>query len=106
MPEASGHVFSPLPLPERWRLSHPDNVELIRHEDGCVVHDDLGATIVLLSPVAGEVVALLQAHRTGASAQTVTSHLLGDDVQSGDSSSVEALFHALQMQGLVERCPP
>ena len=105
MSEAPGPASSPLPLPELWLLSRPDDIELSRHEDGCVVHDDLGASILLLSLVAGEVVALLQAHRTGASAQSLTRHLLGDDAQSEDASSVETLLHALQSQGLVERRP-
>jgi hypothetical protein len=86
-------------------LSRPDDFELSRHEDGCVLHDDLGAAILLLSPVAGEVMALLQADRDGACAQTLTRLLFGGDVQSEDSASVETLLHALQSQGLVERRP-
>lgn len=94
-----------LPLPQVWRLTRCDDFELHHFDDGSVLHDDLGASVLLISPVAGEIVSFLMNKPAGVDARSLAVVLLGEDLESDDLTSVENLLQGLKGQGLVE-CRP
>lgn len=89
---------------DTWTLTRPADFELVRFDDGVVLHDDLGASILLLSAVAGDVVHTLVTCPSGLGVDDLACRLLGDEtVQSDDTDALTALLEGLQAQGLVER---
>lgn len=97
---------SPTPCPQpsdRWLLSRPLDFDLCHFDDGAVLHDDLGASVIQFSPVAGEVLRLLMIHSSGVDVPFLARSLLGDELEEHDQAAVEKLLQGLRSQGLVER---
>lgn len=102
MTASSGSLAPSLIPPQVWRLTRGDDFELHRFDDGAVLHDDLGASVLLISPVAGEIISFLMSKPAGVDARSLALVLLGEDLESDDLSSVENLLQGLKGQGLVE----
>ncbi len=98
----SGSLAPSLPLTQVWRLTRCDDFELHHFDDGAVLHDDLGASVLLISLVAGEIVSFLMSKPAGVDARSLAFVLLGEDLESDDLTSVENLLQGLKGQGLVE----
>lgn len=89
---------------EVWTLTRRDDFELARFDDGVVLHDDLGASILLLSTVAGDALHLLMSCPSGLGLEELARRLLGDEeLLPDDTDALTALLVGLQAQGLVER---
>ncbi len=91
---------------EVWRLIRPGTLDACLFDDGLVVHDDLGASVLLLSPVAGEIVLQLRSYPTGRTLDELARDLLGDQVDSADLAALQQLLEGLRAQGLVELLTP
>ncbi len=98
----NGSLAPSLPLPQVWRLTRADDFELHRFDDGAVLHDDLGASVLLISSVAGEIVSSLMSEPAGVDVRSLACVLLGEDLEPDDLTSVENLLQGLKDQGLVE----
>lgn len=89
---------------EVWTLTRKDDFELARFDDGAVLHDDLGASVLLLSSVAGDALHTLMSCPSGMGVDELARRLLGDEErQADDADALTALLEGLQAQGLVER---
>lgn len=89
---------------EVWTLTRRDDFELARFDDGVVLHDDLGASILLLSTVAGDTLHWLMSCPSGLGLEDLARRLLGDEeLLPDDTDALTALLQGLQAQGLVER---
>lgn len=96
---------APLRLhPDVWSLTRQDDLELVQFDDGVVLHDDLGASILLLSTVAGDALRLLMSSPCGLGVEDLAHRLLGEEeLLPDDTDALTALLEGLQAQGLVER---
>lgn len=92
--------------PEVWRLIRPEALDACLFDDGLVVHDDLGASVLLLSPVAGDLFLQLKRQPTGRTLDDLAWDVLGGGVDGDDLAAVEQLLEGLRAQGLVERLTP
>lgn len=86
-----------------WCLSRPLDFDLCHFDDGAVLHDDLGGSVIQFSPVAGELLRLLMIHSSGVDVPFLARSLLGDELEEHDPAAVENLLQGLRSQGLVER---
>lgn len=88
-----------------WRLIRPTDLDTCRFADGLVVHDDLGASVMLLSPVAGELFETLSRYPAGCELATLTTELLGEGVEPNELRAVDRLLDGMRAQGLVQWLP-
>lgn len=91
------------PLPSLWRIARPADIEICRFGDGEVLYDDLGATVLLLSPVAGELTRLLGFSPDWHTVQDLTRQLLGSEPTEQDLAAVEQQLEGLRNQGVLEQ---
>ena len=91
------------PSPSLWRIARPADIEVCRFDDGEVLYDDLGATVLLLSPVAGELARLLGSSPEWHTVDGLTRQLLGSEPTEQDLAAVEQQLEGLRNQGVLEQ---
>jgi len=87
-----------------WHCPRSSDFLMRGWEDGVVVYDDRGAFLHLLTPIAGEFLALVR-EPGGHDAHQLARSLMHDDPADGDLEMIQSLLEQLSGLGLIERLP-
>lgn len=85
-----------------WHSPRRSAFELRRWDDGCVVYDDRGAFLHLLTPIAGEAFAVLMKPGSHDNVQ-VARALLHDSPDADELAMVDELLQTFKDMGFIER---
>lgn len=87
-----------------WHCPRFSDLELRSWNDGAVVYDDRGAFLHLLTPIAGEILALLL--KPGVhDAFELARALIQEDPADDELALIRALLDSLSSMDLIERLP-
>ena len=87
----------------RFRCPRPADFALRSWPDGVAVFDDRGGHIRALSPLAGEILRLLQSSADGMDVMAIVEALLGVTPEPDDAASMLALLGEFELLGFAER---